>query len=334
MSYSIWRMYEQQFCFRRAFRYGELTIQDMVDAFSMTTRSASRRFEEVVPLKGSKNERSLSNLKLPIKCPKTNQPYLIRAGTHEKGKKIIPNPSLNEPPACASEADFFRKVNIYNLSKNPYTTNDFSSIAIEEEMSHLFFIMTGLRPQEINLEFHSLINNFPHKSGALNYLMRAITNEHDKKKHVDIEYVSLNKNDTGKRIRIIPLSIQLIGEQISVYACKISFVENNQWVPCREMRTYVLSRIIDCSSPCRVNHRDLVRLKLPSNHEQTVKQYLYANEEYTPIQKKVIASELNLRQGFVTLPQSKLFQFLRAYSDKHAVGIWPPLVQTNQRDKK
>lgn len=294
---------ELNFCFRRAWRFGILEANDLCLAFGLNERTARRRINEAL------NVESAIRSGIFIKSSDSyGEPYLIR-----KGHFIRPNKKA-EWPECASEKDLLDKIGLYRESKS-----------VNDEQEFLFYALTGLHPSEINIRRYESINNEPGDTGDFLEVIRAIQN---KPSLIRANYTSLNHGDNGKSISFVPLSIQIIGEQINIYAYKMP--DGNKKDVRKEnekIRIYVLSRLSNCSraSFSEKKSQEIIQ-NLPVAWEGVYKQQVYLNSDYTENQKRVISSELNIKNNNIELPKSRMFQFLRQYANIPSNGIWPPLV--------
>jgi hypothetical protein len=286
---------EGKFIFRRAFRAGSVNASDVAEAFGLTSRTAERHFKDFW-------ETPIAQL----------NPVLRRGG-----RSIMPIPHA-VAPSFASEEDLVDALGGLRC----------------ENGRGLFFALTGLREDEISVTRSAWLNNMPATSGALTVVCDALR----QKKPIQIKYVGLNRHDsaaTGIQ-QIVPLSLQVIGDQLSLYALRLAKYDAKAKAWTIEegvcTRTFVLPRVLSATFSLDQTGGKLKKaINLPHKEERMVRQEVRFNPSLTADQKKVLANELRVDNDSVTLPDSRMFQFLRLYSDQKigADSVWPPLIKSD-----
>lgn len=313
-NYSIWTQHERAFIFRRCWRSRDgynFRKQDLVDAFGMSLKTARRRIQEVLDTSTGETICGLPTVN------SQGQPFLI-----PKGKGIIANRSrLNKQnplsgPPCASEEDFAEAL---WSSRDP----------------NLFFCLTGLKTDELKINRYDWLNPLPSTPDTLIEILKALQNQPTLMEGI---YTSLSENDTGRAWKFIPLSLQIVGEQISLYVYRLGTLSREEyartdkkrkWEKAEGERTLVLNRLQHCKKAIPgIKPKELRGLiaRLPLSREIIKGHPVKVNPRFTPEQEIMIRDELNIRNGHVHLPHSMLFQFLRIYADQPANGIWPALL--------
>lgn len=277
------------FVFRRAFRRGRVRARDLESAFGCSLTTAERRIREA------------------LDTPSVDlQGLLIRDG---RSWIILAPGAEQRVPAIAGEEDLLHHLGL-------------------QHDDQLLFRSTGLKAEELHLSRSPWLSNMPPQSGVLTTLIRAL--QADGRMGLEIAYVGLRRGDsinTGRQ-RVVPLSLQTIGEQFSVYVlqyAKYNAREKTWERSVGKPRTLVLSRIVEAVEDRSFQPR---QHRLPYHFETTVTTTFRLNPALTDDQQRVLRHELNVQaDGTVTLPESKMFQFQRLYSDFPASpdAVWPPL---------
>lgn len=238
-------------------------------------------------------------------------PFEDRKGSIFREKhKIYPSPNVN-PPACVALGHLFEHIQ-----------------NIRDEF--LFFALTGLKMEELEIQHARFCNNHPKNPGILEPIFRALI---EFPKAVQMSYISMTAACTQKdgTCRVIPLSTQVIGEQLYLYALRYEKFDPQEqsWVQCYDLRSFALTRIV---SSCILNKypKQLQSIALPSRFEHYINQKVQLNAALTKDQKQVLEHELNIKNDSVKLTSQSLYSFLRLYTDQ-PIGpnvIWPPLKKT------
>lgn len=288
---------QYEFILRRAWRRGEVRLKEIQSLFGLSKSTAIRRLRLLLdPRKHALEGRQMG---WKFQGPE-GQPYLIK-----QGQAFIPNPDAPEP-ACGSTED---------LQKYLFLVHD----------PGLFYTMTGLHPEEIALNHYPWINVFPENTQVFKDICQSLMKLPNKERPcpLEITYVSLQQGEHGKRSVIIPLSLQLVNSQVSVYAWRVCREEFGELKPCKgEPRTFVLSRILNCR-PHPIKRSYLSAL--PHQEERPTTYQVELNPLLTSEQRSILKHELNVPNLEVRLPSAIAFQFFRLYADEAAKGVWPPI---------
>lgn len=212
------------------------------------------------------------------------------------GNKVI-SESWARPPAWADENDLMDA-----LDRNK---NDFSQ--------------TGLRSNELPVNYSAWSLSLPAEPGALTTVVQAITRKHS----VYVEYVGLKMGDKAKFRRVYPLGLERMGDQWRLVAHDL---EHGDFA----LRTFVLSRITKAS----VDSNKLPRTFIPGNAVDSQKLIdiewnLLLNED----QKKALRNEFGVNsQGVVKLNGRDVHEFLVRFGARKVSEnvAWPLL----RREKK
>lgn len=287
-SLSIWRKIETDFVFKRAFRFGECRSKDLMEAFSCNYRTADRRIEDAIEFSHGDRKGALMR----------------------EGYRVLPAPSA-PIPACAGELSLLDSL-------------------ITQRDDTLFFCLSGLRESEIRAQRSQLVQSSPMGSGSLLAIAAAIASDPLHPRCLRLRYVPMNRGATAADglMRAIPLSLQVIGDQVSLYCMRLEKYDpsSREWVYDPQPRTLILSRILEAvpdRPPKKFRYSSL-----PNSFERVEKVDVTLNPELTPDQKSSMAHELNVRDGRVSLPASASFHFLRAFANRPASSgaVWPPLL--------
>jgi len=283
---------EDMFAFRRVFRFGRLSTKDLQEAFSISPKTAERRLDQ-----------SLNPTDPMLKG-------LLR----KEGRMVVLAPNAM-PPSFAGEKDLSEALmGLRGSGLRP-----------------LFFATTGLREAELKISRSEWLNNLPKADGIFSLILSALRNRNA----LEVSYVGLNRGESGETgtQRIVPLSVQVIGDQMSLYALRQEKYDprSKKWIKengeC--LRTFVFSRFLSAQLVRDKTGKPLAAHKnqLPFPEELVMRQPLLFNNSLTEDQKTVLAHELRFENGDVSLPESRMFQFLRLYADQPLAenGVWPPL---------
>lgn len=287
MSGFSWVELERKFVHRRAWRYGELRKKDVMEAFSLSEKTATKRISEALTDFNPQGE-----------------PYII------KNKwAVLPNTKV-EPPFCAGEEDFISLNGTYNDKT-------------------LFFSLTGLRQDEIFLSVSEWVNPLSPTKNALLDFIKALSHP-ETPTIFESHYTSLSHNDIGRQMMFVPLSMLIIGGQVSLYVfCLEQKKGVEAWERVFAPRNLVLSRIKkhQIVKSQKIKSSEL-RFVMPSAREKMLSRNIFLNENLTKEQISVVRHELMLGDSnTITKPASQLFQFLRMFSNLPANGVWPPITE-------
>lgn len=307
---SSWVRTEKMFFLRRAYFLGEAKRGDFIQAFEANPRTASRRL--------------LDALAMTFVGPDGKLLPLMKKAGHGA---LCLAPEAHQSPIVGRLNEHLSQV-IASGIQDP-----------------LFFCMTGLRTEEINLHREPWVNPLPAKPHILGHLVRELSHPPGL---LDLSYVSLSQGTQASRMIVIPLSMQSIGDQISLYAyClwKGKAKEEDPFLAAQTPRPIkgqehpvclVLSRIVD-SKPASPKMRKAFRVSkylhaLPPSREDTTTYPVRWNPELTPSQREVLERELYVTPSrdvldppTLTHLKSRAFQFQRLFCDQEARGVWPPL---------
>lgn len=306
---SSWVQTEKMFFLRRAYFLGEAKRGDFIQAFEANPRTASRRLLDAMAMTFVGAEGKL-------------HPMLEKSG--HGALRLAPE---------AHRAPLVSRL-------NEHLSNVIAS-GIEDP---LFFCMTGLRTEELNLHRAPWVNPLPAKPHILGHVVRELTHPPGL---LDLSYVSLSQGTQANRMLVIPLSMQSIGDQISLYGHCLWKVKTKEEEPVAMQKPrlikgqehpvcLVLSRIVE-SRPVSFEMRRAFRVSkylhaLPNSQEDTTTYPVNWNPDLTPSQREVLERELYVtpsRDGMdyptLTHLKSRAFQFQRLFCDQQPRGVWPPL---------
>lgn len=186
------------------------------------------------------------------------------------------------------------------------------------ENGWLAFRHTGLRPRELPAERVQWTHNAPRKAGVLATLTHAIVHE----QAVRIAYVGLRKDESARWRLLLPVGLERMGDQWRVVAQDL---EAEQY----PIKTFVLPRIVDAEATNAKLPDDIIR---QAGDDRLVKVPIRLNPELTDDQRTVLAHELNIREGAVSLPKRGVFEFLRRFSDQEPSpdAVWPPIFREEE----
>ena len=306
---SSWVQTEKMFFLRRAYFLGEAKRGDFIQAFEANPRTASRRLLDAVAMTFVGADGKL-------------RPLMEKSG--HGALRLVPE---------AHQAPLVGRLNEH-----------LSRVIASGIQDPLFFCMTGVRTEEINLHRTPWINPLPAKSHILSHVVRELTHPPGL---LDLSYVSLSQGTQANRMVVIPLSMQSIGDQISLYAYCLWKAKAKEEEPVETQKPrllkgqehpvcLVLSRIVE-SRPVSLKMRRAFRVSkylhaLPHSQEDTTTYPVQWNPNLTPSQREVLARELYVtpsRDGMdhptLTHLKSRAFQFQRLFCDQESRGVWPPL---------
>jgi hypothetical protein len=207
-------------------------------------------------------------------------------------QKIVPR-LLAKPPACASEEALLQTLN---------------------EGGHDFLLRVGLYENELPVTYVSWTNSAPKKQGILATITEAIRTE----SYLRIAYVGMREKEEPASRVIVPLGLERMNDQWRVVAQDLG----KDGYP---IRVFVLSRILDAEKA------QLKRRPTGFVHQHQsdaiVPVAVTLNPKLTPLQKEIIADELDIREGKVRLAKRGIFEFKRRFCNEPASpgAIWPPL---------
>lgn len=308
---SSWLQTEKMFFLRRAYFLGGAKRCDFIQAFEANPRTASRRLIDALAMTFVGEDGNLL-------------PLLEKSG--HGAVRLAPE---------AHRAPIVGRLNEH-----------LSRVIASGIQDPLFFCMTGVRTEEINLHREPWINPLPVKPHILGHLVRELVHSPGL---LDLSYVSLSPGTQANRMIVIPLSMQSIGDQISLYAyclwkAKAKAEEDLLPAPQKPRLTrgkehpvcLVLSRIVE-SRPVSLEMRRAFRVSkylhsLPPAREDTTTYPVRWNPDLTPGQREVLKRELYVKASRETLGhptlthlKSRAFQFQRLFCDQEPRGVWPPL---------
>jgi WYL domain len=207
-------------------------------------------------------------------------------------QKIVPR-LLAKPPACASEEALLQTLN---------------------EGGHDFLLRVGLYENELPVTYVSWTNSVPRKPGILGTLIEAIRAE----SYLRIAYVGMREKEEPASRVIAPLGLERMNDQWRVVAQDLG----KEGYP---IRVFVLSRILDAEkSPLKRRPPGFVH---QHHSDVNVPLAVTLNPKLSPLQKEIVAGELDIREGKVRLAKRGIFEFKRRFSNVPASpgAIWPPL---------
>ncbi|MEJ7137844.1 WYL domain-containing protein [Amphibiibacter pelophylacis] len=198
-----------------------------------------------------------------------------------------------KPPPCASMKDLLEKLDA-GLTR---------------------FADTGLRDDELPVNTWHWTDNMPHSEEVLARLVSACVNQ----RSVQIQYVGMQRGDAGHWLRIVPLSLDKMGDQWRLAAQDL---EKEGAV-----RTYVLARILAAEHDDQPIPRKFVRAS-PGDSQK--REAVRLNPGLTDVQRRVLARELRIKDGYVTLPARCWHEFMIRFADGQRSDniAWPPLLSS------
>ncbi|MFA7243269.1 MAG: WYL domain-containing protein [Sulfuricellaceae bacterium] len=212
-------------------------------------------------------------------------------------QKIVPR-LLAKPPACASEAALLQTLN---------------------EGGHDFLLRVGLHENELPVSYVSWTHSAPKKPGILGILTEAIRTE----SYLRIAYIGMRENEEPASRVIAPLGLERMNDQWRVIAQDLG----KEGYP---IRVFVLSRILDAEkAPLKRRPPGFV----PQHHsDAAIPLAVTLNPKLSPLQKEIIADELDIRDGKVRLAKRGIFEFKRRFSNEPVSpgAIWPPLGECHE----
>lgn len=210
------------------------------------------------------------------------------------GNKIVP--IVVEPPPVAGEADLLSSI----------------------DRGQTDFWQTGLRSDELQLNYFSFSANRPAKSGVLWQIVRACGS----KRSLMVEYVGVKRGDAGDWRRFVPLCLERMGDQWRVTGHDLNSNEGAGGI-----RTLVLARILDS----RPDHQPLPKGFVRGNpNDSTQSLPVVIDARYTKSQRLAIAHELRIKDATsasVEIPSRCVHEFgIRFAAEQPSESaIWPPL---------
>jgi predicted DNA-binding transcriptional regulator YafY len=177
------------------------------------------------------------------------------------------------------------------------------------------FGYTGLRADELPVNVGNWFENMPDSERAMELVVEACV----KRRSVLIQYVGMRRGEQGAWRRVVPLCLDRMGDQWRLTAQDLE----KDGTP---VRTFVLSRILDALYDSVSIPRKFVRAN-PADSQRRVP--VEFNLRLSDVQRQVLARELKVKDGYVTLPSRFLHEFLIRFADGGRSDdiAWPPLTQ-------
>lgn len=194
-----------------------------------------------------------------------------------KGHSLVPLP-LAECPGYANEADLMKHIDAQKC--DPATL--------------------GLFDDELPLLYNSWVNSLPPQPGTLQTIVMAI----QQRKQMNIVYLSLELGEKPRNRKILALALEKVGDQWRVVA---QDMEDASF----PVKAFVLTRIMTASfslNPTRVS--------LPYVQGYTdgqINLLVMVNPKFIPVQQKVVAHELGVKEGMVTIKKRSECEFKRRF---------------------
>jgi hypothetical protein len=207
-----------------------------------------------------------------------------------KGHSLLPKP-LAKCPSYATEVDLLK-----NLDSGK---RDVKNI--------------GLFDHELPITYVSWTHSLPQKSGILQTLISAI----GKQKQLDIVYLGLRQNESPRKRKILPLSLEKMNDQWRVIAQDL----DTRTFP---VKVFVLSRILDASFSLKKVYIPIIKGYKDTNTKLRVS----LDPRYTPEQTQMLTHELNIVNGEVIVATRSLHEFKRRFTNTPPSedAVWPPLL--------
>ncbi len=180
------------------------------------------------------------------------------------------------------------------------------------------FEHTGLRPGELPVNIWHWCENMPESAKAMELVVEACV----KRRSVLIQYVGMRRGEKGTWRRVAPLCLERMGDQWRLTAQDVE----KAGAP---VRTFVLARILDARHDIAPLPRKFVRA---SSDDSARREPVEFNLRLSEVQRQVLARELKVKNGHVTLPSRCWHEFLIRFADgvRSDDIAWPPLNQVTQ----
>lgn len=316
--FASWARLEKLFFLRRAYFLGQARRMDFIEAFEANPKTATRRLNDAMGIH-----------------------YLDESGVPQPYLRRVQNGVVEFRPE-AEQAPSMKGMDSY-----------LSQIIASGIMDPLFFCLTGVRMEELNLTRPPWINPLPYRPHTLARILKEINRRPGL---LDLSYVSLSRGRGATRMLVIPLSLQAIGDQTSLYAHCLwkapeetlpQDIETAQLSPQKGKErsiNLVLSRVLRVEAASK-RTRQKFRIKhyannMPPLDEQTETYRVAWNPDLTLAQREVMQRELRVGSfkdsasgewiDQLTHPRSRSFQFQRMFCDLPPQGVWPPLFLVGQ----
>lgn len=176
---------------------------------------------------------------------------------------------------------------------------------------------TGLKPDELPINRVVWSQNLPSSPGALQKIVSCICT----KKPIWILYVGMDKGNAGNWRRVMPLSLDCLGEQWRVSAQDLKLEKEHYPV-----RTFVLTRILDAKDDLEKLPSKFIRA---SGFDVNRKIPVEFNPLLTKEQMSVLKHEFLIKTGRVDLPERSVYEFFIKYAGNEVSSnsVWPPIRQ-------
>jgi len=188
-----------------------------------------------------------------------------------------------------------------------------------DEGDHDFLARTGFYQHELPVSYVSWRHSTPNKPGIISLVVQSIRNSG----FVRIAYLGMRLGEQPASRIVAPLSLEQIDGQWRIIAQDMG----KTGYP---IRVFVLTRILEADEHVfKRRPKGFVR----QHHIDAISSVSVSfNPRLSKHQQQVVAAELGIVDGKVTMAQRGLFEFLRRYSDESVSenAVWPPLyVQRN-----
>ena len=214
-------------------------------------------------------------------------PTTLERRSHEIGLRLDP-----EIPPEASEEDLMKSLD--------YGQTEFRRI--------------GLRvPDELDVVVIKWTRSLPRKSGTFSMIVSSLV----RYQPMEILYVGLRRGEQARWRRILPITLEKMGDQWRMIAQDLD--DEGDAYP---VKVFVLPRILDAraSDP-----------KLPDNiirqgyNDACERVHIRLNPDLNPDQQAVIRHELMVQDDKITVAKRSVFELLRRFSDlpTRTDVVWP-----------
>lgn len=206
------------------------------------------------------------------------------------GKSVVPSARATLP-AVASEQDLLN--------------------ALRHGLFEMRF--TGLRPEELPIQKAAWLALGPTKPGALLTITHAIAHQSG----VEIRYAGLRQGEVARWRQLFPLGLEQVGMQWRLIAQDLLADDF-------PVKSFVLSRVMDAAPMVERLPKTFVP---QSETDRQVTVSVAFDDRLTLDQREVLAHELNIHQGKVTLNARARWEFERQFggASAHDDVVWPPI---------
>jgi hypothetical protein len=223
-------------------------------------------------------------------------PETLERRSHEIA--LRPNPKI---PPEASEEDLMKSLD--------YGQTEFRRI--------------GLRvPDELGVVVVKWTRALPRQPGAFSVIVTGLI----RYQPIELLYVGLRKNEQARWRRVLPITLEKMGDQWRLIAQDLD--DPGAAYP---VKVFVLPRILDARAADR---------KLPDNiirqdySDECARIPIRLHRSLTPDQQAAVRHELMVQNNQITVARRSVFELLRRFSDlpARADAIWPLIYRLDEEE--